>query len=133
MYNREDYREALEEREKCDLHSDEWRFCQAKVQSIATAMVAAGNNWMVGEIIDELYSLSDCGCELTDEAVRFDLWILESNGLEEKAEEMKKNVLGKFFYLYNSQMSVSRETQFANLKGAYLHEGSIEEVKRFRG
>ena len=77
MYNREDYREALEEREKCDLHSDEWRFCQAKVQSIATAMVAAGNNWMVGEIIDELYSLSDCGCELTDEAVRFDLWILE--------------------------------------------------------
>ena len=64
--------------------------CQAKVQSIATAMVAAGNNWMVGEIIDELYSLSDCGCELTDEAVRFDLWILESNGLEEKAEEMKK-------------------------------------------
>ena len=62
MYNREDYREALEEREKCDLYSDEWRFCQAKVQSIATAMVAAGNNWMVGE----------------------------SNGLEEKAEEMKK-------------------------------------------
>lgn len=49
MYNREDYREALEEREKCDLYSDEWRFCQAKVQSIATAMVAAGNNWMVGE------------------------------------------------------------------------------------
>ena len=90
MYNREDYREALAEREKCDLYSDEWRFCQAKVQSIATAMVAAGNNWMVGEIIDELYSLSDCGCELTDEAVRFDLWILESNGLEEKAEEMKK-------------------------------------------
>lgn len=41
MYNREDYREALEEREKCDLYSDEWRFCQAKVQSIATAMVAA--------------------------------------------------------------------------------------------
>lgn len=90
MYNREDYREALEEREKCDLYSDECRFCQAKVQSIATAMVAAGNNWMVGEIIDELYSLSDCGCKLTDEAVRFDLWILESNGLEEKAEEMKK-------------------------------------------
>ena len=25
MYNREDYREALEEREKCDLYSDEWR------------------------------------------------------------------------------------------------------------
>lgn len=45
---------------------------------------------MVGEIIDELYSLSDCGYKLTDEAVRFDLWILESNGLEEKAGEMKK-------------------------------------------
>lgn len=30
-------------------------------------------------------------------------------------------------------MSVSRETQFANLKGAYLYEGNIEEVKSFRG
>lgn len=28
MYNREDYREALEEREKCDLYSDEWRFAR---------------------------------------------------------------------------------------------------------
>ena len=90
MYSREDYREALEEREKCDLYSDEWRFCQSKVQSIATAMVAAGNNWMVNEIIDELYSLNDCGCELTDEAVRFDLWILESNGYEDKAEELRE-------------------------------------------
>lgn len=30
MYNREDYREALEEREKCDLYSDEWRFLPGK-------------------------------------------------------------------------------------------------------
>ena len=90
MYNREDYREALEEREKCDLHSDEWRFCQAKVQSIATAMVAAGNTWMVSEIVDELYSLNDCGMESTDEAVRFDLWVLESNGYADKANELRK-------------------------------------------
>ena len=90
MYNREDYREALEEREKCDLYSEEWRFCQSKVQSIATAMVAAGNCWMVSEIINELYSLNDCGYKLTDEAVRFDLWILETNGHEDKAEELRE-------------------------------------------
>lgn len=45
---------------------------------------------MVNEIIDELYSLSDCGCELTDEAVQFDLWLLESNGYEDKAEELRE-------------------------------------------
>ena len=90
MYSKEDYLKMLRERDKHHIDSKEWSFCQSKVMCIATAMVAAGNNWMVGEIIDELYSLSDCGCELTDEAVRFDLWILESNGLEEKAEEMKK-------------------------------------------
>lgn len=39
MYNRENYRKALEERDKCDLDSKEWRLCQSKVQSIATVMV----------------------------------------------------------------------------------------------
>lgn len=34
MYNREDYREALEEREKCDLHSDEWRFARQKFRAL---------------------------------------------------------------------------------------------------
>lgn len=90
MYNREDYIEALEEREKCDMYSEEWRFCQSKVQSIATAMVAAGNSWMVNEIIYELYSLSECGCELTNEAVGFDILILESNGYEKKVEELRE-------------------------------------------
>ena len=90
MYNREDYRKALEERDKCDLETNEWRLCQSKVQGIATAMVAAGDSWMVREIIDELYSLSDCGCELTDEAVQFELWILESNGYKEEAEKLRE-------------------------------------------
>ena len=38
-----------------------------------------------------------------------------------------------FFYPNNSQMSILRKVQFARLKGAYLYEGSIEEVKNFRG
>lgn len=90
MYIREDYLKAIEEREECELFSKEWNFCQQKVQSIATAMVAAGNTWMVSEIVDELYSLNDCGMESTDEAVRFDLWVLESNGCADKANELRK-------------------------------------------
>lgn len=90
MYIREDYLKAIEEREECEFFSKEWNFCQQKVQSIATAMVAAGNTWMVSEIVDELYSLNDCGMESTDEAVRFDLWVLESNGYADKANELRK-------------------------------------------
>lgn len=90
MYIREDYLKAMEEREECELFSKEWNFCQRKVQSIATAMVAAGNTWMVSEIVDELYSLNDCGVEIEDEAVRFDLWVLESNGYADKANELRK-------------------------------------------
>ena len=45
---------------------------------------------MVSEIVDELYSLNDCGMESTDEAVRFDLWVLESNGYADKANELRK-------------------------------------------
>lgn len=90
MYIREDYLKAMEEREECELFSKEWNFCQRKVQSIATAMVAAGNTWMVGEIVDELNSLNDCGMKIEDEAVRFDLWVLESNGYTDKANELRK-------------------------------------------
>lgn len=90
MYSREDYLEALEERDKCAMNLEEWNFHQSKIQSIATALVAAGNTWMVQEIVDEVYSLFDCGAEITDKAVEFDIWMLESNGYEEKAKELRE-------------------------------------------
>lgn len=89
MYIWEDYTKALEKRDECEIFTTEWDLCQSKVRAITTAMVAAGDNQMVREIVDELYSLSDSGCELEDEAVQFDIWVLESNGFKSEADEAK--------------------------------------------
>lgn len=62
---------------------------QAKVQAIVTAMVASGNRYMVQEVVDELYSLNDCGFEISHCAVQFDLWVLESNGYIKEAKTIR--------------------------------------------
>lgn len=90
MYNMNDYREALNERDRQEMDSNEWNLCQSKVKGIVAALVAVGNKMMVSEVVDEVYSLNDCGCELTDEAVQYDLWLLESNGYTEQAKELRE-------------------------------------------
>lgn len=89
MYTVNNYREALQRRDGFDMGSAEWNLEQAKAQAIVTAMVASGNRYMVKELVDELYSLNDCGFEISDHAVQFDLWILESNGYIKEAKEVK--------------------------------------------
>ena len=61
-----------------------------KMQGIVTAMVASGNTQMVQEVVDEVYSLNDCGVSFEDEAIQFDLWLLESNGYTEQAQELRE-------------------------------------------
>lgn len=90
MYNMNDYRAALSERDSKDFETKEWQLCQQKVQSIATVLVASGNKSMVVEVVDEVYSLNDCGVELEDNVVQFDLWLLESNGYTKKAQELRE-------------------------------------------
>ena len=53
-------------------------------------MVANGSCQMVEEVMDEVYSLNECGAEFGDAAVQFDIWLLESNGHEEKAQELRE-------------------------------------------
>ena len=89
MYNVNDYREALQRREDFDFGSEEWNLAQAKVQAIVTAMVASGNRYMVQEVVDELYSLNDCGLEISHNAVEFNLWVLESNGYIKEAKTVR--------------------------------------------
>ena len=89
MYNVNDYREALQRREDFDFGSKEWNLAQAKVQAIVTAMVASGNRYMVQEVVNELYSLNDCGLEIRHSAVQFDLWVLESNGDIKEAKTIR--------------------------------------------
>lgn len=89
MYNMNDYREALSERDRQEMNSKEWNMCQLKVKSIVSALVAIGNRMMVSEVVNEVYGLNDCGIELDDEAVQHDLWLLESNGYTDQAKELR--------------------------------------------
>lgn len=90
MYSMEDYRAALDERGSHDMESSAWKLGQMKVQGIVTAMVASGNIQMVQEVVDEVYSLNDCGVSFEDEAIQFDIWLLESNGYTEQAKELRE-------------------------------------------
>lgn len=90
MYNMSDYRAALGERDSHDMESSEWKLGQMKVQSIAASMVANGSRQMVEEVMGEVYSLNDCGIEFEDAAVQFNIWLLESNGHEKKAQELRR-------------------------------------------
>ena len=90
MYSMKDYRAALDERGSHDMESPAWKLGQMKMQGIVTAMVASGNTQMVQEVVDEVYSLNDCGVSFEDEAIQFDLWLLESNGYTEQAQELRE-------------------------------------------
>ena len=90
MYNMSDYRAALSERGNYDMDSADWKLAQQKVQSIVAVLVAAGDKAMVGEVVEEVYSLNDCGCSLEDLAIQYDLCLLESNGYIKEAQELRE-------------------------------------------
>ncbi len=90
MYNMNDYRAALSERDGYDMGSAAWALAQQKVQSIVSVLVASGNRNMVQEIVDEVYSLNDCGMAFEDTAIQYDIWLLESNGYTEETEELRE-------------------------------------------
>lgn len=50
----------------------------------------AGEEGIADEIVDELYSLSDCGCTLEDEAVKADLEMLEKYGFGSRADKVRE-------------------------------------------
>lgn len=93
MYNMNDYRMALSERDSCDIGTIEWNLSQMKVTGIVTAMISSGSTFHAQQMVkilgDEVYSLNDSGVEFEHEAVQFDIWLLESNGYIKEAEELK--------------------------------------------
>ncbi len=50
----------------------------------------AGEESIADEIVDELYSLSDCGCTLEDKAVKADLEMLEKYGFGSRADKARE-------------------------------------------
>lgn len=89
MFSMKDYRQALDERDSHNIGTKEWKLAQMKVQGIVSAMVAVKNEDMVREVMDEVYSLNDCGLEFKNEVIEYDIWLLESNGYKEEADELR--------------------------------------------
>lgn len=90
MKTMNDYRAALNERDSHDLYSAAWKLGQQKVQYVISALMEQGDRAMAAELIDEVYSLNDCGVPFDDEGVQYDLWVLESNGYEDEAAELRE-------------------------------------------
>lgn len=90
MYRMNDYRVALSERDSQDMYSAAWNLAQLKVNGIVAVMVASGDREMVLEVVNEVHSLNDCGMEFENEAIQYDLWILESNGFKDEAQELRE-------------------------------------------
>ena len=103
MYNMSDYRAALSERGNYDMDSADWKLAQQKVQSIVAVLVAAGDKAMVGEVVEEVYSLNDCGCSMA----------VGKQWLHQRGPGTQRAGLGIgiFFYLQSSQMRVTQEAR----------------------
>lgn len=90
MYNMNDYRAALAERDSHDIGSNEWNLGAQKVGAIVSAMVAMKDARMVTEVVNEVYSLNDCGMLFEENPIQFDIWLLESNGYKDEAKELRE-------------------------------------------
>ncbi len=85
-----EYRQALNERDSFDIGSVGWRAAQLKLEQVAEKYLQAGDRRMAMEIVGEVYSLNDCGAEYDDEIVQKTIRLLENNGFEKYAEELRE-------------------------------------------
>ena len=85
-----EYIQALNERDRFDIGSVGWRAAQLKLEQVVEKYLKAGDRRMAMEILDEVYSLNDCGAEYDDETVQKDINLLMDNGFEEYAEELRE-------------------------------------------
>lgn len=85
-----EYRQALNERNGFDIGSAGWRAAQLKLEQVVERYLQSADRRMAMEIMDEVYSLNDCGAEYDDEIVQKDISLLMDNGFEEYAEELRE-------------------------------------------
>ena len=84
------YRSLLSERDKNEFGYPEWDAAQKMLWVFIKKALEAGEEGIADEIVDELYSLSDCGCTLEDEAVKADLEMLEKYGFGSRADKVRE-------------------------------------------
>ena len=84
------YRSLLSERDKNELVIRNGMQHRKMLWVFIEKALEAGEESIADEIVDELYSLSDCGCTLEDEAVKADLEMLEKYGFGSRADKVKR-------------------------------------------
>lgn len=84
------YRSMLSERDKNEFGYPEWDAAQNMLRVFIEKALEDGEESIADEIVDELYSLSDCGCTLEDEAVKADLEMLEKYGFGSRADKVRE-------------------------------------------
>lgn len=91
-YTMNDYRRFLNERDSHDIGTPGWNLGQQNVENIVEKMMKSGSEEMAHELVDEIYSLLDCGFDLDSEEIKKDMALLEENGFEELAEEIREEM-----------------------------------------
>lgn len=84
------YRSLLSERDKNEFGYPEWDATQKMLWVFIEKALEAGEESIADEIVDELYSLNDCGCTLEDKAVKADLEMLEKYGFGSRADKVRE-------------------------------------------
>lgn len=84
------YRSLLSERDKNEFGYPEWDAAQKMLRVFIEKALEAGEESIADEIVDELYSLNDCGCTLEDKAVKADLEMLEKYGFSSRADKVRE-------------------------------------------
>lgn len=92
------YRSLLSERDKNEFGYPEWDAAQKMLWVFIKKALEAGEEGIADEIVDELYSLSDCGCTLEDEAVKADLEMLEKYGFGSRADKVRELCWKKAYF-----------------------------------
>lgn len=90
MYSMNDYRAALSERDSYDMDSAKWRFAQHKVQHIAGSLIERHDPRMVREVMDDVYSMNDCGMPFDNDIVQYLIWLLQDSGYMKEAQELRE-------------------------------------------
>ena len=97
------YRSLLSERDKNEFGYPEWDAAQKMLWVFIKKALEAGEEGIADEIVDELYSLSDCGCTLEDEAVKADLEMLEKYGFGSRADKVRE-LCWKYAYFFTCKV-----------------------------
>lgn len=87
---KQEYRDALDERDNFSVFSKEWNEMTEKIFDILRDGVKAHDDESVYIVKDEIESLLDCEIDWNDEEIQKDVELLEANGYDYIIKRIKK-------------------------------------------